>query len=148
MDYEITRKTDGADAYYTVRWSPLTKAEKYHINASVPAMGGLAEMYWRDDHGRFHLYLLARSHFGGLRSTLRAAVDPDVERDPARLAVLLAHEDAIWYRYAIHDMAADIQDVFYFFMTTYRPHAEPPAHSGRFDNIFVKELDADRIVTA
>ena len=36
----LTKRTDAGNAYYTVRWSPLEKVEKYTIIKRVPAMAG------------------------------------------------------------------------------------------------------------
>jgi hypothetical protein len=56
MQYEIRKSVDKGNAYYLVRWSPIVKADKYVINGSVPAMGGIAELYYKDDHGKLGWY--------------------------------------------------------------------------------------------
>jgi len=146
MDCGITKQTDGRDAYYTIRWSPIAKANKFDIRAKVPAMGGVAELYFKDDHGKLNLYMLARSYYGGLRATLRVATDPEEEKDERRRAVLLAHEGEIYYRYALMESQDDMTDIVYFFLTTYSPKADIP-HSNRYERIFVKELDEGHLVT-
>ncbi|TFG79772.1 MAG: hypothetical protein E4H20_11645 [Spirochaetales bacterium] len=147
MLYEIHKTVDLDDAFYTVHWSPIVKADRYVINGSVPAMGGLAELYYKDDHGKLNLYMLARSYYGGLRATLRVATDPDEEKDERRRAVLLAHEGEIYYRYSLVESQNDMSDVMFFFMTTYAPHANIQPHSNRYERIFVKEIDTGNIVT-
>jgi len=75
--YDIRKSVKDDDAFYTVRWSPIVKADKYTIVRSVPAMGGVAEIYYKDAHGKLNLYMLARSYYGGLRATLRVAAPFD-----------------------------------------------------------------------
>lgn len=144
--YDIRKSVKDGDAYYTVRWSPITKADKYKIIGAVPAMGGIAEVYYKDAHGKLNLYMLARSYYGGLRATLRVATDPETEKDERRLAVLLAHEDEIYYRYALIESQDDMSDVMYFFMSTYAPTV-PQDHSGRYEKIYLQEIDSGGLVT-
>jgi hypothetical protein len=145
--YEISKSVKNGDAFYTVRWSPIVKADKYTINGSVPAMGGVAELYYKDDHGKLNLYMLARSYFGGLRATLRVATDPETEKDERRHAVLVDHEDQIYYRYALVESQDDMSDVMFFFMTTHAPSIRSQTHSGRYERIFLKEIDSGGLVT-
>jgi len=146
VPYDIRKAVKDGDAFYTVRWSPIVKADKYTIIGSVPAMGGVAELYYKDSGGKLNLYMLARSYYGGLRATLRVATDPETEQDERRRAVLLAHEDQIYYRYTLVESQDDMSDVMYFFMTTYSP-ATRFDHSRRYEKIFVKEIDSGGLVT-
>lgn len=139
--YDIRKAVQDGDAYYTIRWSPIAKADKYAIIGSVPAMGGLAELFHADEHGRMTLYLVARSYYGGLRAMLRVATDPESEKDEARRAVLLAHEDRIHYRYALLESRDDMADVMHWFLESIAARTYPD--SGRYDRIFVKELVPD-----
>ncbi len=147
MSYDVSKSVKGDDAFYTVRWSPIVKADKYRIIGSVPAMGGVAELYYMDAAGKLNLYLLARSYYGGLRATLRVATDPETEKDERRRAVLLAHEDGIYYRYTLVESQDDMSDVMFFFMSTYAPKVRFD-HSGRYGRIFLSEVDAGGLVTA
>jgi len=147
MSYDVSKSVKGDDAFYTVRWSPIVKADKYRIIGSVPAMGGVAELYYMDAAGKLNLYLLARSYYGGLRATLRVATDPETEKDERRRAVLLAHEDGIYYRYTLVESQDDMSDVMFFFMSTYAPKVRFD-HSGRYERIFLSEVDAGGLVTA
>lgn len=146
MDYEIRKAVRDGDAFYTVRWSPIVKADKYTIIGSVPAMGGVAELYYKDTAGKLNLYMLARSYYGGLRATLRVATDPETELDERRHAVLIAHEGLIFYRWSLVESQDDMSDVMYFFMSTYSP-ASRFDHSRRYQKIFVKEIDSGGLVT-
>lgn len=146
MKYTVSKQVDSGDAYYTVRWSPLTKADRLAIRTAVPAMGGIAELYWMDGRGKLNLYLLARSYYGGLRATLRAATDPLEEKDEKRRAMLEKHEGKIYYRYTLVESQDDMADIFYFFMTTHAPGRDFD-HSGRYARIFLKEEDDGKLVT-
>jgi len=147
VGYDIRKSVKDGDAFYTVRWSPIAKADKYAINGSVPAMGGIAELYYRDAGGKLNLYMLARSYYGGLRATLRVATDPETELDERRRAVLLANEDEIYYRWSLVESQDDMSDVMFFFMSTYSPAVWNHPHSGRYGKIFLKEIDTGGLVT-
>jgi len=144
--YDIRKAVKDGDAFYTIRWSPIVRADKYTIIGSVPAMGGVAELYYKDAAGKLNLYMLARSYYGGLRATLRVATDPETERDERRLAVLVAHEEKIYYRWSLVESQDDMSDVMFFYMSTYSP-ATRFDHSGRYGRIFVKEIDSGALVT-
>ncbi len=146
MKYLISKEVDGKAAYYTIRWSPMAKADKYSILGSVPAMGGMAELYYMDAKGKLCLYMIARSYYGGLRASLRTATDPETEKDEKRRAILMEHEDKIYYRYSLLESKDDMSDIMYFYLSTYLPHKRHK-HSGRYDNIFVSEADSGKLVT-
>ena len=146
MKYTVSKQVDHNDAYYTVRWSPITKADRLAIRTSVPSMGGIAEMYWMDEHGKLNLYLLARSYYGGLRATLRAASDPLEEKDEKRRAMLERHDGKIYYRYTLVESQDDMADIFYFFMSMRAPGRDFD-HSGRYDRIFLNEVDEGKLIT-
>jgi hypothetical protein len=147
MEFVISRRTNRECVYFTVYWSHISKADKYDIVRKVPAMGGIAEMYFIDERGKLNLFCVTRSWYGGLRSTIRALSDPLIEKDPYRKGILLAHEKNIYYRYVLCESYADMTDIVFFFMETYSPGADAVEHSGRFSKIFLKEIDAEKIVT-
>jgi hypothetical protein len=146
VDYVITREDAGRTAYYTLRWSPFAKADKYDIVRSVPAIGGIAEIYYRDREGKLNLFCLQRSWYGGLRAVLRERCDPSIEKDAWRLSVLVKWRDRIYYRWTNSESFADMADVMFFLAESSLAGAggEP---SGRFDRIFVKEIDSGKLVT-
>lgn len=146
LPYVITGHADGRDVYYTVRWSPFARADKYDIATKVPAIGGIAEVYYRDEKDKLNLFCLQRSWYGGLRAMLRERCDPAVERDPWRLSILVKWRDRIYYRWTNSESFSDMADVMFFFTETLIPGGgtEP---SKRFDRIFVNEIDAGKLVT-
>ncbi len=147
-DYDIDKREKDGNAYFTVKWSPMRKADKYDIARSVPAVGGVVELYFMDDAKKLNLFCVARSWYGGIRSTLREYTDPDIEKDPYRRAVLVERKDRIYYRWTRTESAKDMDDILFFFMETYSPGSNVVTPSGRYERIFVAEVDADRIVTA
>ncbi|HSV57219.1 MAG TPA: hypothetical protein VLH39_08965 [Magnetospirillaceae bacterium] len=147
MRWEITKMVRGPDAYFTVRWSPFVRAEKYAIHTGVPAMGGIAELYWRDAAGKLNQFCVARSWYGGLRSLLREHTDPALEKDPFRLTILRDHGDKIFFRWSLSESNPDMEDILYFFQETLAPGLPTATHSGRYGRIFLNEIDAGKLVT-
>jgi hypothetical protein len=146
VDYTITREEEARTAYYTLRWSPFAKADKYEITRSVPAIGGIAEIYYRDAEGKLNLFCIQRSWYGGLRAMLRERCDPVVEKDPWRLSILVKWRGRIYYRWTNSESFADMADVMYFLVENSISGGGGET-SGRFDRIFVKEIDAGKLVT-
>ncbi len=148
MRWDVSKVEHEGDAYFTVRWSPFAKADKYTIHTGVPAIAGIAELYWMDEARKLNLFCVARSWYGGLRSVVRARIDPELERDEYRRSVLEAHPNDLWYRYTGTDSHGDMSDLMYFFMETYAPGAGLVESSGRYGRIFVDEIDAGKLVTS
>ena len=146
MEYVISRQEHGSNAYFTVRWSPMAKAEKYSIARSVPAVGGIAEFYFKDREGKLNLFCVQRSWYGGLRALARERCDPVLEKDPWRLSILVKWRERIFYRYTCSDYLGDMQDVMNYLILGSAPENAPPP-SGRFERFFVEEIDAEKIVT-
>jgi len=118
------------NAYYSLYWSGLRKAEKYDISRHVPSVAGMYEMYYKDDHGRIRLMSISRAWYGGLRSKLRFDTDPDLVMDPSYRKILETRE--IYYRYTMTDSMKDMLDVLYFFSKSYLPDQPGPDDSGRY----------------
>jgi hypothetical protein len=146
VDYAITRQEKRRDAYFTVRWSPIDKGDKYHIARSVPAIGGIAEFYYMDRQGKLNLFCLQRSWYGGLRALARERCDPSIEKDPWRLSILVKWRDRIYYRWSNSESLADMADVVSYLAEGYGAGGGH-APSGRFERVFVQEIDAEKIVT-
>lgn len=147
MDYTIRLLADEDDGYFTVHWSPFALADKYDIVTHVPAIGGIAELYFMDEKGKLNLFCLQRSWYGGLRSMLRERCDASIEKDPYRLSVLVKWRDRLYYRWTSSDSKKDMDDVMFFFVATYAPGASHIEPSGRFSKIYVKEIETGKLVT-
>jgi len=144
MDYGITAKEKGEDVYYYVKWSPLSLAERWTINAKVPSVAGIYEIYWMDDRKHLRMLSVGRTHYGGLRSELRRLTDPELVVD-AKVRTILEDEE-IWFRYVPSNSAKIMADIVWFFRSTYFPENPGVEHSGRFRKIFIKESEPDKLI--
>jgi len=145
MQYSITVTEKNGDAYYSVEWSPLSKANRYDIITKVPALAGVYEIYWMDESNRLRLFDVGKTDYGGLRSELRRLTDPELCKDNEKKRKIL-DEKEIWYRYALTDSSNVMADVIWYFMQNYFPEITTFKDSGRFNNIFLKESAPDKLI--
>ncbi|MCL1814271.1 MAG: hypothetical protein FWG27_00395 [Treponema sp.] len=143
-DYGILCKEKGKEIHYFIKWSPLSKADRWTINAKVPSVAGIYEIYWMDDRKHLRMLSVGRTHYGGLRSELRRLTDPELHQDPETRKKL--EEEEIWFRYAPSNSAPMMADVIWFFMATYFPEKPGIEHSGRFEKIFMNESEPDKLI--
>jgi hypothetical protein len=145
LEAHITKLVEAPDVYYTVFWSRLRKADRYEIVTKVPAVSGIVELYYQDQHKQLNLFHIAKAWYGGLRAWLRKATDAELEEDEIKKEIL--EKNDCYYRYTVIPSYADMSDILYFFAATYRPHCHQVMPSGRYENIFVNEVSEDKIVT-
>ena len=81
MEAEVTKLVEAPDVYYTVFWSRLRKADRYEIITKVPSVSGIFELYYQDEHKQLNLFHIAKAWYGGLRTALRKATDPELEEE-------------------------------------------------------------------
>lgn len=110
-------------------------------------MGGLAELYYMDDHGKLNLFCVTRTWYGGLRAAIRAMTDPELEKDPARHRILEDHPGKIYYRYTLTESLKDMNDILFFFMQTLSPGTDAIKDSGRYAHIYLNEIDPQKLTT-
>jgi hypothetical protein len=144
MEYGITAQEKGENVYYFVSWSPLEVAERWTISAKVPAVAGIYEIYWMDDHNHLRMLSVGQTHYGGLRSELRRLTDAELAVEAAAKAIL--ENEEIWFRYSPSNSAAAMTDVVWFFRQTYFPDNPGVDHSGRYKKIFLKESAPDKLI--
>jgi hypothetical protein len=144
LEAKITKLVESQDAYYTVFWSRLQKADRYEIITKVPSVSGIYELYYQDEHKQLNLFHIAKAWYGGLRTWLRKATDPELEEDTVKKEILEHHD--CYYRYTVIPSYADMSDILFFFAATYRPHSHKVVASGRYVNIYVKEVSEDKVV--
>jgi hypothetical protein len=144
MNYSITAREKGDAIYYEIQWSPLTLAERWTINAKVPSVAGVYEIYWMDERKHLRMLAVGNTHYGGLRSELRRLTDPELALD-AKMRETLENRE-IWFRYAPSNSADVMADVVWFFRKTYFPENPGVEHSGRFSKIFMKESAPDKLI--
>jgi len=143
IEPRIERLEKGDQAYFTLYWSKLTKADKYTITTSVPSVSGLYELYYEDYEKRLNLLTINTAWLGGLRSQIREDIEPDFNK-PKNLRIVLENLP-IYYRFSMSDVSEDIQDVVWFLNQTYFGEKSKVHDSGRYKNIFVKEAAPDKI---
>lgn len=144
MEYGITAQEHNEDVHYAVNWSPLTLAERWTINAKVPSVGGIYEIYWMDDHRHLRMMSVGDTHYGGLRSELRRLTDPELV--PDRRTKKILEDEEIWFRYAPSHSVAVMSDVVWFFRRTYFPENPGVDHSGRYQHISITESAPDNLI--
>jgi len=137
----VTRKE--REACFSIYWTALRKGDRWQIAASVPAVGGVYEIYWMDERKHLRLLTVGHARYGGLRSEIRRLIDPELTVDKATAAILEDRE--IWFRYAPIDSAQDMADIVWFFRKTYFPEDPGVPHSGRYDRIYVDETAPDKV---
>ncbi|MCL2800819.1 MAG: hypothetical protein FWD28_03565 [Treponema sp.] len=145
MKYGITATEKHGDIYYFVQWSPLSKAIRYDIITKVPALAGVFEIYWMDEKNRLRLFVVGKTDYGGLRSEIRRITDPELCKDNEKARKIL-EEKEIWYRYTPTDSSNIMADVLWFYMQQYFPEKTNLKHSGRYENIFLKESAPDKLM--
>ena len=144
MDSGISSQTKGDSVYYNVQWSPLALAERWAINSKVPAIAGVYEIYWMDDHSHLRMMMVGDTHYGGLRSEIRRLTDAELAYDRKTRETLESEE--IWFRYAPSNSQGTMSDVVWFFRKTYFPEGPGVGHSGRYRKIFLKESAPDKLI--
>jgi glutamate racemase len=144
MDYGIKAQERGRDVHYFVNWSPLAMADRWTINAKVPALAGIYEIYWMDDHEHLRMLSVGCTHYGGLRSEIRRLTDPELVDDPSAKKIL--EEEKIWFRYAPSNSTSAMEDVVWFFMATYFPENPRVGHSGRYEKIYMNESAPNKLI--
>jgi hypothetical protein len=143
-DYGIRCKEKGKDVHYFIKWSPLSKADRWSIIAKVPSVAGVYEVYWMDDHVHLRMLYVGQTHYGGLRSELRRLTDPELNKDLNAKKTL--EDQEIWFRYAPCNSAAMMADVIWFFRKTYFPEEPGVDHSGRYEKLFMNESAPDKLI--
>jgi len=141
----VNKIVDKGTAFYTLRWSRIIKVDKYEIITKVPAMAGIFELYYMDEKKKLVRFYMGKIWIGGLRTKIRKLTDPIIEEDTQRREVLEKYD--CYYRYCVIEHQDDLDDVFYFFAGRYNPEENKAEHSGRYEDIYVKEIDPDNLVT-
>ena len=145
MNAKIIKRIKNRDAYFTVAWSSLTKAEKYEIKGSVPAEAGIFELYYMDESKRLSLMYISRVWFGGLRSTIRELTDPVLEFDPKWKDILTKYD--CYFRYTLSSSSSDMKDVMFYFSEVLYPGSELCSDSGRYESIYLLENSPENFDT-
>ena len=141
----VQKLVRGRNVYFTVNWSRLRKGSKYDIVKSVPSEAGIFELYYMDHQKKLWLFHVGKSWYGGLRNEIRERTDVELVKEPARRTLLDTYE--CWFRWSLVSSSDDMADLLFFFAQTHLPGQQAVHASGRYERIFVNEVDADKIVT-
>ena len=144
METKLLKRQKQQKIYYTIQWSSLIKTDKYEIVKSVPSVTGFYELYYLDKKKTLNLFFMSEAWYGGLRNAIRERTDPEIEKNEARRKIL--NDFDVYYRYCICSSYPDIKDVVYFFVQTYFPQNTEITGSGRYEEIFVKEISAEKLI--
>ena len=144
MEPGISAREKDENVYYFVQWSPLNLAERWTINSKVPAIAGVYEIYWMDDHKHLRMMAVGDTTYGGLRSELRRLTDSELALEPKIRKIL--EDEEIWFRYAPCNSKNIMLDVVWFFRKTYFPENPGVEHSGRYKHIYLKESAPDKLI--
>jgi len=144
MESGIEAQEKDDNVYYYIHWSPMALAERWTINSKVPAIAGVYEIYWMDDHEHLRMLSVGQTHYGGLRSEIRRLTDAELATNP-KIREILENEE-IWFRYAPCNSKNSMSDVVWFFRKTYFPEDPGVEHSGRFKKIYLKESAPDKLI--
>jgi hypothetical protein len=144
MEYGITFRVQDKVVHYFVTWSPLILADRWTINAKVPSVGGIYEIYWMDERNHLRMLMVGDTHYGGLRTELRRLTDPELIDEPRVKKIL--EDEQIWFRYAPSNSAAVMADVVWFFRKTYFPENPDFEHSGRYEKIYMNESAPNKLI--
>ncbi len=135
----IYRQVRRDRAYYTITWSTMEGVDRHRINASVPAMSGIWELYYLEKSRVPRLLKMGAAWLGGLRHTLRLEADPGYAGN-REIRDLLESGDC-YYRYTLCDNRADLSDV-YVVLASLRDHdVREVVPSGRFAEVRISEPD-------
>ena len=144
MDLGISRLEKEGNAYYYIQWSSLATADRWTINAKVPAVAGIYEIYWMDEYEKLRMLSVGNTHYGGLRSEIRRLTDSELVLDKKARQIL--EEKEIWFRFAPTNSASTMADVVWFFRKTYFPEDPGVEPSGLYEKIFLKESAPDKLI--
>ena len=144
LEYITKKKVKDEEVFYTVKWSPLTKVDKFEIIKKVPSVAGIYELFYENEKKNIIPFFLAWVWYGGLRISLRETTDPTLVKDEKRKEVL--ENKTCLYRYSILSSVEDMQDIFHYLALRRVPPSQVPEHSGRYLEIFVEEITTDKIV--
>ncbi|MCG8478407.1 MAG: hypothetical protein MI724_04865 [Spirochaetales bacterium] len=130
-------------AYFRIVWSPLLPVSRWEINAAVPSVSGIWELYHLVNARVPRIIKLGRAWYGGLRNEIRAESDPTLPQNSSIKSVL--EEGDCYYRYTICETSGDLTDLYSVLVTHRRvtqPHVLP---TGRYREVRIQEPDVMEI---
>ncbi len=130
-------------AYFRISWSPLLPVSRWEINAAVPSVSGIWELYHLKNARIPRIIKMGRAWYGGLRNEIRAESDPTLPQNTAIRSVL--EEGDCYYRYTICETSGDLTDL-YSVLVTHRRVTQPRVlPTGRYREVRIREPDVMEI---
>jgi hypothetical protein len=106
--WDIRRAIQDDVLNYTVKWSPWGSMDRWIINRIVPSEAGLFQLWALDGRG---LVLLTTepTYYGGLRNSLREAID-DLAPSCNRLRKIINDREC-WFRFSISSVREYLENL-------------------------------------
>ena len=141
----IKKKVIPPDAQFTVQWSPILPGDRFTIRQKVPSMSGIYQLFYEDKYKKLVLIDMDIAWYGGLRANLRDFSDPDKERDPHIKQILESKK--LFCRYTLSESFRDLTDVLSLLAMEEFENWEDFESTGRYEQIFLKEISPNKIVS-
>ena len=135
----VTKYIRGARAYFRVEWSPLLPVSRWEINAAVPSVSGIWELYHLVNARVPRILKLGRAWYGGLRNEIRAESDPTLPQNTKVRDVLEGGD--CYYRYTICENSGDLTDLYSVLVTHRRVEQPQILPTGRYREVRIQEPD-------
>lgn len=124
-------------AYFSITWAPLQAVSRQRINAAVPSMPGIWELYQLENSRVPHLLKMGAAWLGGVRHKLRSESDPGL---PANRNVRDTLESGdCYFRYSICENRDDLVDVYDVLLTIRGITDVEVTTSGRYRDVRIEE---------
>ncbi|MFP4153140.1 MAG: hypothetical protein ACLFSV_09880 [Alkalispirochaeta sp.] len=133
----ITKRERRDIAYLSIGWSPLEPVSRYRINAAVPSMPGIWELYFLERSRIPRLLKMGAAWRGGLRHRLRSEADPEAPAN-ATIRELLESGDC-YYRYTICEVRGDLIDAYVVLASIRGVETPTVEETGRYREVRIRE---------
>lgn len=133
-DYTISLETHDLMAYYSVKWSPFIRLDKWKIRSMIPSEAGIFQFY-NNKGGILTLLSTHQAFYGGLRAIFLEILDEDCQISfPHKISL---RESETYLRYSISSSKDNLRDMLH--------HFNNGESSGRFNEIFVEETECMKV---
>ncbi|MFW6215964.1 MAG: hypothetical protein ACOC45_08445 [Alkalispirochaetaceae bacterium] len=135
----VTKRIRRGRAYFDITWSPLFPVQRWEINASVPSVAGIYEIYYLENARVPRILKVGRAWYGGLRNEIRAESDHTLPQNAEMRDILASGE--CYYRYTICEQSDDLTDVFSVLVTHRKVRQPGTEATGRYQEVRIREPD-------
>ncbi|RKX90551.1 MAG: hypothetical protein DRP70_00480 [Spirochaetes bacterium] len=106
--WDIHQEIYGEEVNFTVRWSPWGSMDRWVINRLVPSEAGLFQLWTMEGRGLV-LTTTEQTYYGGLRNTLREAID-EMAPSGQKLRNLIQGREC-WFRFSTSPYRKQLQSL-------------------------------------